>query len=410
MKLRTDLVVDKNGIQQYYDAGGIAPLVRLLSKPYEKILEVALSILGNCCTQKVCCKQAISFGVVPPLLTILKSIPNPRVQCRVCRLLGNLARESNEKLCTLAKGIGVTMASVLEDSKDMGTLCMAVRAIRLLWSEMPFYEEFVRFDGVDKILGILLRGTAIEENAGDATKSITEQNPSEKVRVEFMEEHIPFMESVNSKVFDLEILKKIKTPIGKFKIPESQSQQECDLFAELLKCLETVTNMPALRIVYNVSGAATMQSSRTTIFSFFRFQFYQNKDSSSCITFCANAESPYRAHALKILSNLSKSSGKNILNEADAVTTACHLITAQTLTTPLNESEERHCVCVICFLADDACNRAKIRKSGAFKRLLELAKNTTSDSLLSMVTLSIFISIAMVVRTNLYLFSFVRRY
>lgn len=253
MKLRTDLVVDKDGIQQFYDAGGIAPLVRLLSKPYEKILEVALSILGNCCTQKQCCKQAISLGVVPPLLTILKSIPNTRVQCRVCRLLGNLARESNEKLCTLAKGIGVTMASVLEDSKDMGTLCMAVRATRLLWSEMPFYEEFVRFDGVDKILGILLRSTMIEENASDM-KSITEQNPSEKHRVEFMEEHIPFMESVNSTVFDQEILKKVKARIEKFKIPASQSQQERDLFAEILKCLETVTNMPALRIVYNVSG------------------------------------------------------------------------------------------------------------------------------------------------------------
>lgn len=78
---------------------------------------------------------------------------------------------------------------------------------------------------------------------------------------------------------------------------------------------------------------------------------------------------------------------KNILNEADAVTTACRLITAQDLVTPLDESEERHCVCVICFLADDACNRAKIRQSGAFKRLLQMAKDTTSDSLLIMVTL-----------------------
>lgn len=255
MKLRTDLVVDKNGIRLFFDAGGIAPLVRLLSKPYEKILEVALSILGNCCTQKECCKQAISFGVVPPLLTILKSIPNPRVQCRACRLLGNLAHESNEKLCTLAKGIAVTMASVLEDSEDIGTRCMAVRAIRLLWSEMPFYEEFVRYDGVDKILGILLRSTMLAESASDAIKSITEQNPCEKLRVEFMEEHIPCMESVNSKVFDQEIMKKIKVPIGKFNIPEGQSQEERDLFAQLLKCLETVTNMPAVRIVRNVSVA-----------------------------------------------------------------------------------------------------------------------------------------------------------
>lgn len=115
----------------------------------------------------------------------------------------------------------------------------------------------------------------------------------------------------------------------------------------------------------------------------------QKKDSSSCIAFYANADSSYRAHALKILANLSESHGPTVLNEADAVTTACHLITSQELSTPLSEAEERDCVTVICSLADDACNRAKIRQSGAFKRLLELAKNTTSDSLLSMVTSSI---------------------
>lgn len=143
-------------------------------------------------------------------------------------------------------------------------------------------------------------------------------------------------------------------------------------------------------------------STQSPSFVYLYLQFYQNKDSSSCITFCANADSPYRSQALKILSNLSKSSGKNILNEADAVTTACYLITAQELTTQLNESEERHCVCVICFLADDACNRAKIRKSGAFKRLLELAKNTTSDSLLTMVS----ISCHFIVYANLFELSF----
>lgn len=41
----------------FYSGGGLAPLVRLINKPYEKILEVALSILGNCCTMKDCCKQ-----------------------------------------------------------------------------------------------------------------------------------------------------------------------------------------------------------------------------------------------------------------------------------------------------------------------------------------------------------------
>lgn len=117
----------------------------------------------------------------------------------------------------------------------------------------------------------------------------------------------------------------------------------------------------------------------------FHFQFYQNKHSCSCVSFCANAESSFRSHALKILSNLSKSNGNTILNDSDVITTACSLITNSQLIKPLSESEERHCVNIICFLAFDACNRAKIRKSGAFRHLLEIAKNTQSDSMLTTV-------------------------
>lgn len=103
------------------------------------------------------------------------------------------------------------------------------------------------------------------------------------------------------------------------------------------------------------------------------------------MSFCATASSPFRSQALKILSNLSKSNGNNILNEPDVITTACNLITSSELAKPLSESEERHCVNIVCFLAFDACNRAKIRKSGAFKRLLEIARDTQSDSLLTTV-------------------------
>lgn len=107
--------------------------------------------------------------------------------------------------------------------------------------------------------------------------------------------------------------------------------------------------------------------------------------SGSCITFFARGDSPYRTHSLRILSNLAKSHGQKILNEADAMTTVCNLITATELTKELNSSEERYCICVICLLADDSCNRAKVRKSGAFKHLLQVAKNTDNEPLLIMV-------------------------
>lgn len=198
--------------------------------------------------------QAISNGIVPPLLTILKSIPNPRVQSRACRLLGNLARESNEKICTLAKGIGVVLASLLEDTKDTLTLTMGIRVVRLLWNEMPFYEEFIRFDGVDKILTILVRCTKVELNT-DLPQSIVDQNAFEKERVEFMRKHIQCMERINSRVFDQEILKTTRPmPEDAFQIPVAKDQKE--LVSEILRCLETITitNVTAYRILYNVGS------------------------------------------------------------------------------------------------------------------------------------------------------------
>lgn len=58
LKVRSDLVGrNSSGIDLFYRLNGIQPLVRLISKPYEKILDVALSILANCCVNKMCCKQ-----------------------------------------------------------------------------------------------------------------------------------------------------------------------------------------------------------------------------------------------------------------------------------------------------------------------------------------------------------------
>ena len=58
---------------------------------------------------------------------------------------------------------------------------------------------------------------------------------------------------------------------------------------------------------------------------------------------------------------------------------------------PLNEAEERHCISVICFLAGDACNRAKIRISGVFTKIIEIAKCTKCDTILTMVSILIFL-------------------
>lgn len=55
--LRTNVVKDKDGIVLFKKSGGLLPMIRFLSKPHERILEIVLSILGNCCTEEICCKE-----------------------------------------------------------------------------------------------------------------------------------------------------------------------------------------------------------------------------------------------------------------------------------------------------------------------------------------------------------------
>lgn len=56
---------------------------------------------------------------------------------------------------------------------------------------------------------------------------------------------------------------------------------------------------------------------------------------------------------------------------------------------PLSEVEERHCISIICLLAGDACNRAKIRISGAFTRIMDIAKHTKCDTVLTTILIGL---------------------
>lgn len=212
--------------------------------------------------------KAISHGVVPPLLTILKSIPSISVQCRACRLIGNLARESNEKICNLAKGIGIAIAGILEDNKDVNTLNMAIRASRLLWNEMPFYDEFVRHDGVKKIISILVRHSIIEQKPTLANKPVPEKMSDERRRVVFLQEHISFMELVNSKAFDREIMMVEKPADECFELHQNNKDIH-DLFSEILRSLQTITNGLSMRVIFDVSSK--IDFSLQTIYFFYAY-------------------------------------------------------------------------------------------------------------------------------------------
>lgn len=114
---------------------------------------------------------------------------------------------------------------------------------------MPFYEEFSRYDGVKKIIRIMVKLTKMEPTV--IVKSIVEKDPEQKARVDFMVQHIQFMESVNSNAFDREILKKAKPAEDAFVLPENNAEKE--LLHEIFRCLQTVTQGHSLRVIYDVS-------------------------------------------------------------------------------------------------------------------------------------------------------------
>lgn len=136
---------------------------------------------------------------------------------------------------------------------------------RLLWSEMPFYEEFSRYEGVKKIIRIMVRLTKMEPTV--VVKSIVEEDPEQKARVDFMVQHIQFMETINSNVFDREILKKAKPAEDTFVLPENSAEKE--LLHEIFRCLQTVTQGPLLRVIYDVRSKVTILQVFTLTFPHF---------------------------------------------------------------------------------------------------------------------------------------------
>lgn len=121
---------------------------------------------------------------------------------------------------------------------------------------MPFYDEFIRHGGVKKILSILLRYTKVEpqlDEDGIPVTTVVEDHMDIHVR------NIQFMESINSKVFDREILKKELRADGEMfdYAPSTANRDLNELLSEILRSLQTLTNRLSYRVVCDVSKELT---------------------------------------------------------------------------------------------------------------------------------------------------------
>ncbi|EAA01020.6 AGAP001615-PA [Anopheles gambiae str. PEST] len=380
--IRANFVTSDGGIKLFTAQDGINVLVELLSKPYEKVIEVVLSILGNCCTKKECCKQAFECGILKPLISIISNIPNPSIQCRGCRLLGNLAQHEpiSYKIARDNGNTAYALSTILNESDNKAVLIMVIRAIRQLWREKSLRTTLMEQGCIGKIAYLLVRYAQIDSetesppapdiklsptgsSSGGSSSSFNHDEekvvlkhwhaPDRMVTKEKFNNIVRNME--HSQLCDIVGYQVIQNYRWKdrpdFRLPESDETGK--LFESALKCLQMITTTVVQQVIEEIYGEAGA--------------------GLHCLVYLCGETSPFRALSLKVVSNLAANPDAiDRLTECGVIKMAADLI----MYANLDESEKRYCINMMCLLTKEACNRGHIRRSGALQSFMKIAKQS----------------------------------
>ncbi|XP_070218285.1 armadillo repeat-containing protein 5 [Bos mutus] len=120
-----------------------------------KTLDLALSILANCCTEGACRAEVRRLGGILPLVTILQCVKTDSIQNRTARALGNLAMEPEscgDIHCAGAVPLLVESLTACQDSQCRQSV---VRALRNL-ADSPQHRLALAQQGAVRPLAELL--------------------------------------------------------------------------------------------------------------------------------------------------------------------------------------------------------------------------------------------------------------
>lgn len=78
--------------------------------------------------------QVVSYGIVNPLASVIHNISRDSIQCRACRLIGNLAQELSFAEQLHNENVTASIVALLDTDSGSSTATrqMAVRALRLV--------------------------------------------------------------------------------------------------------------------------------------------------------------------------------------------------------------------------------------------------------------------------------------
>ncbi|KAB0384213.1 hypothetical protein FD755_006130 [Muntiacus reevesi] len=120
-----------------------------------KTLDLALSILANCCTEGACRAEVRRLGGILPLVTILQCVKTDSIQNRTARALGNLAMEPESCGDIHSAGAVPLLVESLTACQDSQCRQSVVRALRNL-ADSPQHRLALAQQGAVRPLAELL--------------------------------------------------------------------------------------------------------------------------------------------------------------------------------------------------------------------------------------------------------------
>lgn len=364
------------------ELNGIKKLVELLPKllddpdsqnsQNEKIIEVILSILGNCTfNNEKTANQAFENNISEIIISIVNNNnENNSIMTKACRLIGNLAQFQKIALNLQSRGLALSVSNLLSEEANRSVLTMAIRIIRLMWKSKRFRFEIISLGSLHKIMIILHQVLKCEcDNSQEPeidSDVIILKRRNEPDRT-ISREKLGFMIEKMDK-HEVEVTYEIQKPPKK-KIVELQfpkDKESLDLILGITKCIHTLTTSSSSQVARSV---------------------YSDGFGIESLIFLSNENSKHRSMSLNILSNLSSNTlaQEYLAINNDLVDNVANLLlNSDNLNIPLDESEKKFCLNILCFSSENACNRGKLRRSGVFKPFLKIAHSTTCEKELAL--------------------------
>ncbi|XP_074644040.1 uncharacterized protein LOC141900884 [Tubulanus polymorphus] len=129
--------------------------IKSLESRNTRILDVAFSLLANCCTESVAREEVVKNRGIGIIVSVLKYCDVESISCRVCRTIANLAQTSSNVKRIIKYDILEVVVKRLTGSTNVDSQQNYVRMIRLLGDTSENRELIVEAEGIRPIAELL---------------------------------------------------------------------------------------------------------------------------------------------------------------------------------------------------------------------------------------------------------------